>query len=220
MDGQQIERLTLELFPEQVWKALTKAVCLARRSAWEKTYKQRARTEAENIYGVEARADVEEQLRGVAERFKLEHDTVRPDGQGWNHVEVYSGTGVLTASRVDVPGGMVDLSEYRRGLATGAKQERLFEVDDRTPPPDQRYYVILAHSRYRGVDYDDLQKNGHLPGSVYLVWPDANCQAYVHAVDLLERFPDVVRQYVPQDWNEAAFIRYLALCHRSAFACG
>jgi hypothetical protein len=162
------------------------------------------------------RGNLEGLLRAAAERHGIESRVARPDGQPWNHTEIFGGPVTLTAATVSEPGGMVRASDYKCGLASSG-QERLFELPGAVCPIDPRYYAILAHSRYRGTA-SEIQKNGHLPGSVYMVWPASDCIFYVHSINLMDRFPEVARKYIPMEWDEAATLKYFREARRFGLA--
>lgn len=216
MDATELQRLTWEHFPDPFWKAATKAVYLARQEAWDSCRREFADPEADNLRGFYCRAKLEGHLRGVAERHGLGSRPVKHPGQPWNHTEVSNGPVILTAASVSTPCAMVSPADYRRGLAEDA-QQHLFPVHEVLSSDHLAFYVILVHSRYRGTSPEDVRKNGHLPGSVYAVWPAGDCDDYVHDLNLMERYPDVAREFVPQDWDEEAILKYFARSRRSAF---
>ena len=195
------------------WRAVTKAAFVARREAWDHCRAEFADPEAQDLLGLYCRQKLEGHLRGVAERFGLESEPVQAPGQRWYHTEVRSGPVVLTAATVPTPCAMVAPADYRKGLAEGAEQH-LFTLGQ-TPPVNHAYYVLLLHSRYNGVTPDDLRKNGHLPGSVYAAWPAGDCQDYVHYVNLMALYPAIAKEFVPEEWDEEAVLRYISRSRKS-----
>ncbi|HEY3373529.1 MAG TPA: hypothetical protein VGK02_00495 [Candidatus Aquicultor sp.] len=211
MDSKALEQLVLKYLTAPFLKSVTEAVYLARRDGWEESRQAFEETEAENIRGFYTRAKLEGLLRDVADRYGLQSEVKKAPKQPWNHTEITSGPVTLTAATVSAPCAMVDACDYRRGLARTA-QGQLFNPDPPYVIPSEddpdRCYVILTHSRYRGLR-DDYRENGHLPGSIYLVWPAADFDCYVHDINLMEAYPDIARRYVPKHWDEEAILEYL-----------
>lgn len=216
VDEVDVKRLVRDCLPEPFLRSATEAVFLARRMAWEDCRQRYADPEAENLYPFETRAQLEQLLRAVAERHDFKASALKQPGQPWNHTEVSNGRVVMTAATVQLPGAMVKDSDYRRGLAcTG--QQRLFDPEgDQIVDRELPLYVLLAHSRYRGLPAD-IRKYGHLPGSVSLVCPAADFKCYVYEENLLEKYADVARKHVPKEWDEEAVLRYLSMSRKSAF---
>lgn len=213
MEPIELEQLTLAHFPEAFLRALTECVFLARKTGWDMCRREFAQPEGDNVLGLNVRGKLEGLLRPAAERHGLRAEVLKQPGQPWYHTEVRSGPLVLTASTVIAPGAMVDLADYRKGLAQ-SNQLRLWEDD---PPEDAPLYILLIHSRSRWLP-SDVSKYGHLPGSIYLAYPAADFEYYVHDINLMDRYPDIVRKYVPQDWDEEAIVKYLMQTRRSATA--
>jgi hypothetical protein len=139
---------------------------------------------------------------------------VRKDsGQPWNHSEIISGPIVLTAASVPTPLAPVDHADYRKGYA---RSNQLHFDSLGSGPADAPLYVILLHSRSYWPP-EEHKYFGHLPGSVHLAFPAADLGAYVHAINLMERYPTVVNKYIPQDWGDEALVRYLGQARKTAF---
>lgn len=215
VDPADLERLTLENFPDPFLKALLESAFVARRAALEMCRQNFADPETENVLGLNVRGKLEQLLRATAERHGLEATVLKEPGQPWYHTEVRGGPLVLTAATVRSPGGMVDPSDYRRGLAE-SNQLRFDLGEAADPPGDSPLYVLFTHSRSHWLP-DAALKYAHLPGSAYLAYPTADLQSYVHVINLMDRYPDVVRKHVPQDWTEEAVLKYLVQTRRSAF---
>ncbi|MBN1458762.1 MAG: hypothetical protein JXA57_04445 [Armatimonadetes bacterium] len=216
MDGTVLERAAWRDFGEGYLRAITECVFLAHQQGWKECGQIFADPEAENLRPFYIRAKLEGFLRAAAERYGVGAQPLKQPRQPWNHTEVVAGRTILTAATVPSPGAMVDPSDYRKGLAC-TSQRSLPLVDSSAPNRDGHIYVILTHSRYRGTTSEDTVQNGHLPGSVYLAWPASDFKCYVHQSNLIEKFPDVARKYVPRDWQEEAIVRYLARMAKSAF---
>jgi hypothetical protein len=210
MDGPELERMTFEHLPRPFLKSLTRSVFVARRDAWNHCRAEFARPEADNLRGFYARAKLEGLMRSSAERFGITAEAVREPGQPWNHTEIRSGPVVLTAASVRTPCGMVEDADYRSGLARSG-QLRFFGAD---PPPDAPLYMLLLHSRGYWLTEDERTGYGHLPGSIYLAYPAADLDVYLHRVNLFDGFPDVVQEFTPEEWDEEALLRYLDRARR------
>lgn len=218
VNAKNLERLTTKDFPDAFLKDVTQAVFVAHKAGHELCHKEFDDPEAANVRGVIVRAELERLLRTTAERYGIDAEVMRQPGQPWYHTEVSSGLMVLTAATVSAPGAMVESSDYRRGLAEANPDQLQFETlgsgDMRDGKP---LYVILTHSKSVWLLADDKTKYGHLPGSVSLVYPAADLTEYVHTINLMDRYPDIVKKYVPQDWTEEFMVRYLQQTRKSAF---
>jgi hypothetical protein len=211
MNADEPEELTFTHLPEAYMKAATEAVFLARRDAWEKCQQNFADQEAENVRPFWARGKLEGLLRAAADRHRIGSGVYKQTGQPWNHTEIVSGPVTLTAATVPTPCGMVRQADYRLGLAE-TNQLRLWEDN---PPEDAPLYVLLVHSRSIWPP-EDKNRHGHLPGSVHLAYPASDFACYVHSIDLIERYPDVVRRNIPAEWDEASIGYYLRQTRRIA----
>ena len=99
---------------------------------------------------------------------------------------------------VQTPCGLVDGSDYQ--LALACDQDALFGDDD--PSEAARLYALLLHSPFRGRNDAEQREFAYLPGSVYVAFPASGIQYYVHYINLFARFPDVIDQMMPNQWDE------------------
>jgi hypothetical protein len=213
-----LERITLRDFPDAFLKDVTRMVFTAHKSGHELCKREWKDPEAKNIRGFAIRATIEGLLRTTAERHNIAANVLRQQGQPWNHTEVSSGDSVMTAATVDRPGAMVDASDYRKGLAeANPDQLQIPSLSSGNVLDGKRLYVIVAHSKSKWAVPDEQSKFGHLPGSIHLVYPAADLMQYIHHINLMDRYPDIVKQYLPQDWTEEAMVRYLSQTRISAF---
>lgn len=208
----EIDELVSQHLPDQFLRAVVNSVFLAHRNAHDLCKREFAEPEAKNTIGYVRRGKLEGYLRDTADRFpEVAAIDGRPDGSGWNHVELYSGPFILTCNTVPTPAALVDKAEFRMTLAE-SNQLSLFD-----PPCDERQqavYGLLLHSRSIWESRDDRQRFGHLPGSGYLVFPAPGLDYYMHEVNLFDRFPDVVAANVPNDWDEDATLRFIDRCRK------
>lgn len=211
--GVDIDRELAKAFSDAFLRRCLRAVFTARRLAWEDCQKRYAYTEAENARPFIARANLEGLLRDVAERSGLA--SVVSKASNWNHTEVKSNGLVLTQNSVANPCALLDVSDYRLVLARDNDQGVLFE-DDVVPPQDPSFLVLLLHSQYRCADTEEQRKYGYLAGSAYLAVPASDLKGYLRRVNLFDRFPDVVADHFPAEWDQEVQVRYLSRARRAA----
>lgn len=214
MDQSALEDQFFAHVPEVFLRNALRAIFSARRLAWDYCAAEYARTEAENVRPWVTRGKVEGMLRDVADLIEgVESRVVKAPKTNWNHTEVVAGPVLLTAGAVQTPCGPVDKADFRMGLAR-TNQQLLFEVDGDVERP---IYAMLLHSGYKSLDADEREQYGHLPGSTYLAFPAADLDSYHHSINLFDRFPDVVKDNAPQEWEEEALVRYVRHARKSAW---
>jgi len=170
-------------------------------------------TEANNVMGFMRRASLEGYLRDAALMSDgIDVETVHGPDSNWNHIEVRSGSLVLTECSVPYPCQMADRSNFRDTLAEG-NQPGFWEE----PSAAGEVLVLLVHSKYRASTLDDLQKNGHMPGSAYLACPSPNFKSYLCEINLFDLFPDLVASLIPNSWDEEALVRYQYNARKAAW---
>lgn len=208
----EIEKLTAKYYPDSALKALLECVFVAHKLGREMCRREFPDSpERDNVQSFCVRGKLEGLLRPTAERQGLIAKPIKHPGQRWYHTEVYSGPMIMTAATVETPGAMVDPADYRIGLAESNQgQLDLFSSNDGV---GLSIYFLLTHSRSR------WPSNGDLPGSVYLVYPAADLKQYIHMINLIDRFPDIVRKYVPEEWDGEAVVKYRQQTSKSGFQC-
>jgi hypothetical protein len=190
--------------PETFLPAALRAVFLGRKQAWDHCASEFSAAEARNVRPFYARGKIEGLLRDVAAVTRdCEARTVVESS--WSHVELAFDKVTITCHTVQSPCAMVDDADYRVDLAS-VNEPRLFEVGERADP--DRVYAVLIHSTYRGRPEEVEFDGGHLPGSMYFAFPVAGLKYYAHAVNLFDRYPDIVRANIPADWSEEAEVKY------------
>lgn len=220
MIADEIEQATFQHLPDTFWGRMIQGLFAAHKVAYETTYAEFERPEADDLLGFTRRAKVEANLRGAASLFPdtMVVKNVRSRQGPWHHVEVHSGPVVLTASTVSNPGDMVERAEFRESLAYEANVLRLdLDGEGQADPKDLPLYAILLHSRYRAARPEDHQY-AYLPGSAYLAFPNAGCDHYLHTVNLFDRYADLVARLMPQEWDAEAHVRYFHNARRFAVA--
>lgn len=221
MDASQCEALFFEHVPDLFLRHTTRMLFASHKRAWDDTRAQYAATEAENLLGFVRRGIVEGGLRDVADLHTengLTHRVVKATGSGWNHTEILAGPVLLTAASAQSPCGPVDKADFRVGLAKG-NNDALFE--DLLLFEDGLYgkhlFVILLHSRYQHHDPAKQAKYGHLPGSAYLAFPASDLDSYVLEINLFDRYPEIVQEHLPQEWEQEAVVTFMQSARKSAW---
>jgi hypothetical protein len=206
MTGAQLEELTYRHLPDAFLHKVLAGLYNARATAWRHCYNNYRESEADNLLPFECRARIEGNLKAAAELVPgLTVRDSRDHGAWWSHVEVRSGPMVMTASAVPLPCAPVRSAMFRDMLARSS-QGTLWDEDPL--PEDAPLYVLLLHSRYPWRNREEKLAHGHLPGSVYLAWPQRD-MTYVHSVNLLEKYADVVEANTPPEWDNEARLRYI-----------
>lgn len=164
--------------------------------------------EAASLFGAVRRAKLEASLRGVAPLTGLEGHVVGSPGTHWKHTEIRTPdeSVVITAARVDRPGGMPPKADYRTTLATDGQLTLLPEPEEGRP---DSVYALLTYSNSVWDRDEDRRRWRHLPGSAHLAFPNANVRQYVHIVDLFSMFPEVVKASTPAEWDASTLNLYI-----------
>lgn len=215
MDASELEARFFEHVPEQFCRRALRMIFDARRRAWDHCAAEFPDSEAENVRPFYVRGKIESQLREVADLHAgdgLGHRVLKAPGSGWNHTEVFAGPILLTAGAVQTPCGPINKADFRMGLAA-SNQGTLF--DDELAGPN--LYVLLIHSGYRLGDPSDQRKFGHLPGSAYLAFPASDLDTYLHGINLFERYPEIVEDNVPQEWDKEAVVKFQHYARKSSW---
>lgn len=215
MDPEQLEAVFFANVPEQFCRRSLRMIFDARRLAYDHCRAEFPPSEADNVRPWYTRGKVESQLRGVADLHGsdgLTHAVVRAPGTNWNHTEITAGRVLLTAGAVQTPCGPVNKAEFRLELAQ-SNQPTLFEDSSY----GTKIYAMLLHSSYRSPSFADQKKYGHLPGSAYLAFPAPDLDSYVHAINLFDRYPDIVEQNVPQEWDQAAIVKFMYYARKTSW---
>jgi len=216
MIADEVEQTTFQHLPDAFWRRVIPALYAAHKVAYDTTYAEFERPEADDLLGFTRRAKVEANLRGAANLFSemMTATNVKPRKGPWNHVEIHSGPVVLTASTVTNPCDMVDRAEFRESLAYETNELRLnLEGQGEVLPDRLPLYVILLHSRFRTARSEDRQYS-YLLGSAYLAFPNKGCDYYLHTVNLFDRYADLVDRLMPQEWDHEAHLRYFRNARR------
>lgn len=192
--------------PDDLLKRALRAVFQAKKVAYDHCAAEfLSPADAENVRPFYARGKIQELLREIVGPVPgVEATTVKSDGTFWNHTEILSGPVVMTAHAVQAPCGLVDGSDYQLSLACG--QDALFGSEE--PSADARLYALLLHSPFRGRNDTEQREFAYLPGSVYVAFPASGITYYVRHINLFERFPDVIDQMMPNQWDESARVHY------------
>lgn len=208
MDVRELAALTEQYLPAEFQRRALQGVFMAHQVSAEFVRAEFAATEAVNLLPYYRRAKLEGYLRDAAERSGIAAKAIKSPGSGWFHSEVRNGPVVLTASTVQTPCGPVDPSEFRLSLAE-ENPLYLWEEPGDVPADEPPLYILLLHSRSVWSTAADEERYGGLPGSAYLAFPASGLESYLHTIDLVEAFPDIVETYMPQEWGTEAKVRYI-----------
>ena len=149
------------------------------RSAHARTFGDHPSEQARDLFPHNLRCLVDEHLIATASHFKRLEPTNKLNGaKNSNHVEVWGGSVVLTASTVRSPRQFVRRSNFREALATW-NQLTLFPDFAPRPAGNQVYGIIIHGYGDGGRDKVDF---------VCLGIPDDDYSAYVLVVDLLNYY--------------------------------
>jgi hypothetical protein len=217
MHGTQIESTFSQHVPDAFLRRVLQAIFAAHRLSHEYVLANFAPEEATNLLPYYRRAKIEGYLRDAAAFSNLTASAFKSPGSGWNHTEVSSGPVVMTASSVAYPCGLVEPSDFRISLAEDNQLELWSSSSDeeRSSAP---LYAMILHSRSRWATSAERARNGHLPGSAYIAFPVAGLTSYIYDINLFERFPDVIADATPREWDEEARVRYMFNARKSATA--
>jgi len=215
MDARELEAKFLGHVPEQFCRRALRMIFDARRRASDHCAAEFPETEAANVQPFYMRGKVESQLREVADLHVndgITHRVVKAQGSGWNHTEILAGPVLLTAGAVQTPCGPVNKAEFKLGLAA-SNQGTLFD----TGPIGLQLFTMLLHSGYRSDNPTDRRKYKHLPGSVYLAFPAADLDSYLHVISLFDRYPDIVEANMPQEWDQDVRVNFMYNARKSSW---
>lgn len=203
MYPEEAESVAVEHLTDDFFTGAIRAIFDARRFAHGLCVESFEPPEAENLRPLIVRAKVNEYLRGVADRIPgCAASVKRSKGSSIKRIELRTGPVSLTAHTVPEPCGQVKKYHYRKSLAKG-NQATLFP-DDR--PVGDSLYVLLLHSPYRRRTFKDT--HDYLPGSIYLAFPTAGLNYYVHQVNLVDRYQSLVDSLLPNEWDEDVKVVY------------
>lgn len=203
MDIVDIDRAVGTHLPDEWLKSIMKSVFLAKKLAHDHCKVEFQEDTAVNVNSFYCRGKVEDLLRGAAELLPGACiSTVT--ASGWRHTEVSHGPFTMTAHMVNYPCAMVYDAEYRRALAES--QPSL--INPEAVMPDAKLYGLFVYSSYRGRDKRETTQYGYLPGSIYLAFPEAAMKKYAHKINLFEKYPSVLDDLLPKEWDSEARLTY------------
>lgn len=188
----QLDRIFDVSFPKQIQEAILKCLFDAYAIASDECSKF-PKEEAHDLFPFLRWIQLRTLLRGLADRFESVEAQVEPNGTASSyHVCINAGQVKLTASTVDDPSALPPFANYR---AEYAAQSQLDLFEDNDPfPPDGKIYVILTH----GKD----QLNRRQPAFARIIFPEKDCQSFVHRIDLFERHKELVDSLIAPQIQE------------------
>jgi len=200
-----LEATVVDHLSQDFFTGTVRAVFDARVFAAELSADRFEPAEAENLRPLFVRAKLNEYLRGVADLLPgCTTNVETTPGSPMKRTVLRGGPVSLTAHAVSRPCGRVKDYLYRQSMAEG-NQLSLFQPEMQ---PTDTLYVTLLHGPYRGRTPEEWRAYRNLPGSVYLAFPTAGLQHYVHKIDLIHRFPDLIDSLLPNTWDGQARIYY------------
>jgi len=203
MDPVDLDRAVADHLPEEWLKAVVKSIFLAKRLSHDHCKAEFSATAAINVSNFYERGKVQDLLYGSAELmpgFGAEFK----DASGWKHAKITAGPFTITAHPVASPCALVDDAEYRRTLAES--QPSLYDPADMIP--GAKLYGLIVHSPYRGRSTREAAEYAYVPGSIYLAFPEAALKSYAHQINLFEKFPELIENLLPQEWDKRARVIY------------
>lgn len=142
--------------------------------------------EAHDLFGDICRANIQQDLRSVANRTPGVTATFETTEKGGSHYTVVIAGGlVITASRIEGSWAFPRAAEFRRRNAETRQLSLL--GPDVTPTDTGLVYGILV---YAGTGRRLLFAN--------LAFPDRNCEGWLHSVDLRKKYPDTWIEIYPE----------------------
>jgi hypothetical protein len=203
MDIPEIERLVEVHLPDKFLTAAIKDVFLAREQAHKHCIGEFAQTEYTNVAPYYLRGKTEALLRDTAE-LNGGFTTKVVTSSGWGHTEIASGPVTLTTHAVEGPCAMVERAQYRESLAES--QGSFFDPSGLLPRA--KLYALLLHGPYRGRNRNERIQYRYLAGSIYLAFPEFACRKYAHAINLFDRYPELLESLLPKEWDAQAHLVY------------
>jgi len=202
MDTVALDQAVAAHLPANFLSSVIRSIFLARQEAHDHCVAEFAPSEQKNITNFYWRGKVQGLLRDSAARVPgMTTDVV--NASGWNHNEITCGPFTITSHYVESPCALVDDADYRKSLAES--QPSFFDPEDMIQ--GAKLYALILYSPYRGKD-DDARQFAHLPGSVYLAFPEAALRRYAHKINLYDRFPALLETLLPKEWDEQARLIY------------
>lgn len=206
MIGNELEGLTFTEMPDAFWERTMTMIFAAYENASTSCWNDHSAPVARNLVPFKRRALIEDGILEVAALFhNVEAKSENHHNAWWSHSELQSGPVIVTVSHVLEPAGAVRGAKFRKTLANNG-QGSLFDNDEQNDV--STLYALLIHSDSVWETPTLRKSYQHLPGSMFLVWPDQNLD-YVHKLNLFERYPDVVKRQTPEDWDQAMRLAYV-----------
>ncbi|MAT05931.1 MAG: hypothetical protein CL424_12905 [Acidimicrobiaceae bacterium] len=213
MTPDELEEFTFAHLPDAFIRRALMGVFRAHADSWRYCRDNFTPGEGKNLLPFHRRARVEANLLAAAELHSdLTARSIASNDAWWHHVEIQGGPIILTSASTTAPCGDVRWSQYRGSLAQSG-QLRLF---DEHPPENAPLYVLLLHTKFIAASPQEHRDFGHLPGAAYISWPNGDLKHHLHAVNLFDRYPDVVEANLPVEWDPDVRLRYVERSRRQA----
>ena len=161
----------------------------------DKHVKRYPPTEAMTLRGHVRRADIEVDLRNVAAKYFGAEATAQPNRTGSTyHSVVVIGAVKLTQSKLPNTRRMVKPSAFREEYAANGDQYLLKFMEN----PRRKKVVTIGGARdylFAVLIHGCSRKNKARPYFVRFAFPNKECTRWLHQIDLMKRFTDVVTQF-------------------------
>jgi hypothetical protein len=177
ISGKELEKIFDSSFSRPAQEGLIRILFGSYRTAFEGSL-QFQKEEARDFIGYYRWIQIRSDLRGFADRFPRIQSIPKRF-----HTLIKSGQILLTASSIQDPEEILRHANYREAYSVSSQLD-LFE-QERPIPEDALFYCILLH----GHNSIDTRQ----PSFAKIVFPDKECQTYVHEINLFTRYESLVK---------------------------
>jgi hypothetical protein len=178
--------------PEKIQKALLQRILQCYRDASQHCYKHFRPAQAKDVSGHYRRGRIEDEMIGVAERFRKDGVTFNEVPYKRNtghHVELRSGMVTFTESCVLFKDDLPREADFRETLASTGQREMFAEGKDEEVEPGTTLYAVLLH----GVGTGSKRERCAFAS---IRFPAKNFRGYLGGtVDLFNKFPEFVQEF-------------------------
>jgi hypothetical protein len=181
--------------PARLQRALTKSILENCKEASRFCFRHFAAPQAKDLSGDFRRAKIEDEFAGIAGLFKAVSVSVKQfENNTGYYNELAIGEVKLTQSCISEPDFVPRTARFRSTLARDGQRSFAWnDLEDVSAEEPSFLYTILAY----GIDV--LSPKRSWPAFIKVQFPNQDCTRYVcEGIDLFQRFPDLVSEYVPK----------------------
>jgi hypothetical protein len=186
--------------PEKVQRALLQRILQCYRDASQHCYKHFRSAQAKDLSGHYRRGRIEDEMFGIADRFRKDGVTVEEVPYRRNtgcHVELRSGLVTVTQSCVLFKDDMPREANFRETLASTGQREMFGDGEEEQPKAETTLYAVLLHGVAPGG------KQRETCAFACIRFPDGKFNGYLGGtVNLFEKFPQYVRDFYADNNSE------------------